>query len=84
MKFLTDQDVYQATVELLRGLGYEVETAREVGVARALDEELLKRARNRRRVLMTRDKGFGALTFVRTTIPAPSAGAAERSSTTSP
>jgi len=65
MKFLTDQDVYQVTVEFLKGLGYEVETAREAGLACAPDEEILERARKRGRVLVTRDKGFGMLAFVR-------------------
>ncbi len=65
MKFLTDQDVYRVTVEFLRGLGYEVETAQEAGLSRAPDEEILERAREGGWVLITRDKGFGALAFVR-------------------
>jgi len=56
MRFLTDQDVYQVTIELLK--------AKEVGLARAVDAEILARARAEQRILVTRDKGFGALVFL--------------------
>ncbi|GIX46099.1 MAG: hypothetical protein KatS3mg131_0310 [Candidatus Tectimicrobiota bacterium] len=47
MKFLVDQDVYRVTVDFLRGLGYEVETAQEAGLSRAADEEFLERGPER-------------------------------------
>ena len=37
MKFLLDQDVYALTKHFLREQGYEVVTASELGLSRALD-----------------------------------------------
>jgi predicted nuclease of predicted toxin-antitoxin system len=64
MKFLADQDVYQVTVEFLRNLGHDVLRASDAGLARASDSDLLLYARDQRRIMITRDKGFGALVFL--------------------
>jgi len=64
MRFLADQDVYQVTVEWLRGEGHEVVTARALEMQRAADDVLLQRARETDRLLLTRDKDFGALVFL--------------------
>ncbi len=65
MKFLTDQDVYQLTIDYLRNSGHEVITARELNMHRAADHELLQKAREMKRLLVTRDKDFGALVFLK-------------------
>ncbi len=65
MRFLLDQNVYSKTAEYLRNLDHQVVTATEIGFARASDIALLDVARNERRVLVTRDRDFGALIFVR-------------------
>ncbi|MBI3990939.1 MAG: DUF5615 family PIN-like protein, partial [Candidatus Omnitrophica bacterium] len=57
-------DVYKITVDFLRLSGYEVVTASELGLSRASDSEILKTAYERKLVLITRDKGFGALFFL--------------------
>jgi len=64
MRFLADQDVYTATVRLIRKLGYDVVTADDSGQARAADAELLAAARQQKRILVTRDRDFGALVFL--------------------
>jgi len=64
MRFLADQDVYQVTVEFLRALGHDVLRAPDAGLARASDSDLLLYARGERRIMITRDKGFGALVFL--------------------
>ncbi len=64
MRFLADQDVYRASVDFLRALGHDVLCVRDVGMARASDEEILNRAHDDQRLLITRDKGFGALVFL--------------------
>jgi predicted nuclease of predicted toxin-antitoxin system len=64
MRFLADQDVYQITVDFLQTLGHEVLRAAEAGLSRAADEELLHYAQKEGRILVTRDKGFGALVFL--------------------
>lgn len=64
MKFLTDQDVYAVTISFLSGLGHEVVAAAQLDLAQAEDAELLRVAREQGRILVTRDRGFGALVFI--------------------
>ncbi|OGW50641.1 MAG: hypothetical protein A2Z50_03340 [Nitrospirae bacterium RBG_19FT_COMBO_42_15] len=64
MQFLTDQDVYQSTINYLKNLGHNVIRAKDIGFERASDNEILQRAAKDQRILITRDKDFGALTFV--------------------
>jgi predicted nuclease of predicted toxin-antitoxin system len=64
MKFLTDQDVYATTVRFLNGLGHDVVTAAQLGLARAQDAELLRVAQQQGRIFVTRDRDFGGLVFV--------------------
>jgi predicted nuclease of predicted toxin-antitoxin system len=63
MKFITDQDVYTITINFLRSLGHDVFTAYEAGLSMADDIELLKKAQNQNRILVTRDRDFGELIF---------------------
>ena len=44
--------------------GHDVLRAKDAGLARAADDELLRRARQAGRTLITRDKGFGQLVFL--------------------
>lgn len=64
MKFLADQDVYAITVRYLRGLGYDVITAEEIGLSQADDIDLLKKAKEHSWIFVTRDRDFGGLVFV--------------------
>jgi len=64
MRLLVDQDVYQITITWLSEQGHDVVTAREFGLQRAPDENLLKAAKELGRLLVTRDKDFGALVFL--------------------
>lgn len=64
MRFLADQDVYQATIDFLRSNGHSVLRAYDLGLSRAEDAMMLARAVAEKCVLITRDKDFGALTFV--------------------
>lgn len=65
MHFLGDQDVYQVTIEWLRKEGHDVVTAKELRMQRAADLDLLKKAKGKDRLFLTRDKDFGALVFLR-------------------
>ena len=65
MRFLADQDVYAITIGFLSGLGHEVVSAAQVGLAKAEDAELLRIAHEQARIFVTRDRDFGALVFVR-------------------
>jgi len=64
VRFFIDQDVYQITVDYLQSLGHDILRASDVGLQRAPDEEILRYAHEHQRVLITRDKGFGALVFL--------------------
>jgi predicted nuclease of predicted toxin-antitoxin system len=64
MRFLTDQDVYAGTVRFLSGLGHDVATAAQLGLAQANDAVLLQVARQQGRIFVTRDRDFGGLVFV--------------------
>lgn len=65
MKFFIDQDVYALTVKKLKEWGHDVVTAKELGLHKSSDEELLIMARKTNRILITRDKDFGALLFLK-------------------
>lgn len=64
MKFLSDQDVWAATTAFLRGLGHDVVTASELGMAQAADVDLLREAQQQGRIFVTRDRDYGNLVFV--------------------
>ncbi len=44
MKFLLDQDVYAATLRFLSDLGYDVVPVAQIGLSRADDSDLLRKA----------------------------------------
>lgn len=64
MKFWTDQDVYAITIRILSGLGHDVVTAGQLGLAQAADLELLRVAQEQGRIFVTRARDFGVLVFV--------------------
>lgn len=64
MKFLIDQDIYYVTIDFLRKLGYDVLTCKDVGLLKASDKSILTYAKENQRILLTRDKDFGALAFL--------------------
>jgi predicted nuclease of predicted toxin-antitoxin system len=65
VKLLLDQDVYAATARFLATLGHDVVPAAGIGLARAQDQEILRVAQEQNRILVTRDRDFGNLVFVR-------------------
>jgi predicted nuclease of predicted toxin-antitoxin system len=64
MKVLLDQDVYAVTAHFLRELGHDVLTAAAAGLSTAGDMDLLETAQKGDRILVTRDRDFGALVFL--------------------
>ena len=64
MRFLTDHDVYQITVNALIKWGHDVITAKQLGMQRSSDRDLLKKANETDRLFVTRDKDFGSLVFL--------------------
>lgn len=66
MRILADQDIYQMTIEWLKENGHNVVTAKDLGMQRSSDEELLIKAKAMNRLFLTRDKDFGALVFLKT------------------
>ena len=64
-QFLADQDVYFITIRFLREHGFDVITASELHMQQATDVALLQKAKELNRLLITRDKDYGALIFLR-------------------
>ncbi len=65
MKFLADHDVYLMTVQFLRNYHHDVVRVADIHMNQASDVEILQAAKKMNRILITRDKDFGALTFIR-------------------
>jgi predicted nuclease of predicted toxin-antitoxin system len=65
MRFLLDQDVYAATARFLIDLGHDVVLVASIGLSRAQDQEILRIAQEQNRILVSRDRDFGNLVFVR-------------------
>jgi predicted nuclease of predicted toxin-antitoxin system len=65
MRFLLDQDVYAITVRFLVDTGHDVVLAAQLGLSQASDEEILRTSQKDNRILVTRDRDYGNLVFVR-------------------
>jgi predicted nuclease of predicted toxin-antitoxin system len=65
MKLLLDQDVYAATARFLLDLGHDVVPVASIGLSRTQDQEILRVAQEQNRILVTRDRDFGHLVFVK-------------------
>jgi len=58
MKFKLDENLPLEIVEVFQTAGHEVETVYDEGLAGAADQEILRRVRQERRILLTMDKGI--------------------------
>lgn len=65
MKLLLDQDIYEVTARFLNELGHDVVKVSELGMARSSDEQNLEKALDLKRILITRDRDYGNLVFVK-------------------
>jgi predicted nuclease of predicted toxin-antitoxin system len=65
MRFLIDQDVFAATARLLKALGHDAVPVADIGLSKAADETLLKVAQEQKRILVTRDRDYGSLVFLK-------------------
>jgi predicted nuclease of predicted toxin-antitoxin system len=65
MKFLLDQDIYLATAQFLTSFNHDIVLAAEIGLSRSDDNMLLEWAKKEGRILVTRDRDFGELVFLR-------------------
>lgn len=61
MRFLLDENLSQITTEFLKGLGYDANSVRDVGLFSASDKEILEFSRQEKRVIITFDKDFSDL-----------------------
>ena len=52
MKFLLDQDVYASTAHLLADCGHDAVSVARLNLSRASDSDLLRAARDQRRILV--------------------------------
>ena len=61
MRFLADVAIPRLVIERLRACGHEVRRAIELGLDMSADADILQRARDDDRVVLTHDLDFGAL-----------------------
>lgn len=61
MRFLVDENLSRQLPELLRANGHEAQHVSELGLASASDPEILERARDDERILISADTDFGTL-----------------------
>lgn len=61
MNFLADMGISPRVVDELRRQGYDAVHLAEQGLARLADGEILQKAREESRILLTHDLGFGEL-----------------------
>jgi predicted nuclease of predicted toxin-antitoxin system len=61
MKFLADMGISPKTIDLLRNLGYEATHLHKEGLDRLPDPDILAKARQEGRILLTHDLDFGEL-----------------------
>jgi predicted nuclease of predicted toxin-antitoxin system len=61
MKFLADMGISMSTVQALRDAGHDAVHLREQGLQRLADPEILDKARQEGRVVLTFDLDFGEL-----------------------
>jgi predicted nuclease of predicted toxin-antitoxin system len=65
MRFLLDQDVYAVTGSFLIDLGHDVVRVAEIGMAAASDANLLTAAHDQNRIMLTCDRDYGSLVFIK-------------------
>lgn len=61
MRFLADMGISMHTVRWLRQQGHDIVHLREIGLQRLPDDEILARARDEKRIVLTMDLDFGYL-----------------------
>jgi len=59
VRFFLDENIPNSTVDMLEGLGYEIEHARTAGFHGCSDEEIAKYAKEQKAILVSRDLDFG-------------------------
>ena len=65
MELLLDQDVYFVTRNYLINSGHDVVLVSQLGLSQASDEEILRTAQQQNRILITRDRDYSNLVFVK-------------------
>jgi len=58
-RFLVDADMPKSSTELLKKHGFNAKDVRDVGLASAEDKQVMEFARSEKRILVTRNLGFG-------------------------
>lgn len=57
--------MYAVTAWFLTNTGHDVVLVAQIGLSQASDEEILRTAQEQNRILVTRDRDYGNLVFVR-------------------
>jgi predicted nuclease of predicted toxin-antitoxin system len=61
LKFLTDENIAKSLIKALRENGYDVKDIKEEGLFGISDQEVIQKAKDDDRIIITHDKDFGNL-----------------------
>lgn len=61
IRFLLDADMPRSSAKVIKSLGYDVEDVRDIGLGAAKDEEIIEYALKSKRIIITRNTGFGEI-----------------------
>jgi predicted nuclease of predicted toxin-antitoxin system len=70
-RFLLDMGLAQSTAEFLKSLGHAAVHLRDEGLQRLPDDEIVTKAKNEQRVIITHDLDFGRIVTLRLTDMSP-------------
>jgi|TARA_B100001971_G_C18000670_1_gene437153 predicted nuclease of predicted toxin-antitoxin system len=59
MKFLLDANIPYSSINIFKKFNHDVQHARKIGMANALDDDIIEHARKHNQILVTKDLGFG-------------------------
>ena len=59
MKFFLDSNLPYSSVDIFKNFNHDVQHARNIGMANAPDNKIIEYAKKHKRILVTKDLGFG-------------------------
>lgn len=68
-RLLADENIYRELVDAIRDAGWDIETVQERGLSGAPDRQILQRARDENRTLLTFDRDFGDIRYLPRDVP---------------
>jgi len=61
MRFITDENIARAVIQMLRNLGHDVKDIVESGLTGLEDDDIIRMGLDEGRIIITHDKDFGSI-----------------------